>query len=86
MSLETLDTEVLKDIAQRSKGQFFQVQDTRALKSVFERINRLEKTNVKVSYYQDIKDFYHVYLKWAICCLLGALALKCTFIGNILED
>lgn len=86
MSLETLDTAVLKDIAQRSKGQFFQVQDARSLKNVFERINRLEKINIKVSYYQDIKDFYHIYLKWGICCLLGALALKCTFMGNILED
>lgn len=86
MSMETLDIDVLKEIANQSKGQFFQVEDAEALRKVFRQINRLEKVDIKSSYYQDIKDFYHIYLKWAITCLLLGLLAKCTFVGNILED
>lgn len=86
MSMETLDTEVLKEIAAQSKGKFFQVEDANALGKVFRQINQLEKVDIKSSYYQDIKDFYHIYLKWAIVFLLMSLLAKSTFVGNILED
>ncbi|SDM07714.1 VWA domain-containing protein [Siphonobacter aquaeclarae] len=86
VGLETLDTGVLRQIAGTSGGQFFQVEDAGALRNVFGEINRLEKTEIKTSRYQEVKDYYHVYLRWAIVCLLAAFACKLTFISNILED
>ena len=50
------------------------------------QINRLEKAPVRVRVSEDVRDYYRVYLHWAIVFLLLALLLKCTIFGNVLED
>lgn len=82
----TVDEGILKTIATIGNGSFFRATDTQRLHSVFAQINRLEKSPVRVRIYEDVQDFYRVYLYWGIAFLLIAMLLKNTIFGNVLED
>ncbi|GAB3986770.1 VWA domain-containing protein [Spirosoma daeguense] len=82
----TVDEGILKTIATIGNGSFFRAADARNLQRVFAQINRLEKSPVQIRVYEDIQDYYRVYLYWAICFLLLVLLLKNTIFGNVLED
>ncbi|GAB4027165.1 VWA domain-containing protein [Spirosoma gilvum] len=82
----TVDEGILKTIATIGNGSFFRATDTRRLRGIFAQINRLEKAPVQIRVYEDIQDFYRVYLYWGISFLLSALLLKNTIFGNVLED
>ncbi|NDK56399.1 vWA domain-containing protein [Pontibacter fetidus] len=81
-----LDESSLRDVAEISNGQFFRADSKDALQQVFKSINRLEKTEVSEKRFRDTKDYYQVYLKWALLLLLCWMLLKNTFVTNVLED
>ncbi|HEV7351489.1 VWA domain-containing protein [Telluribacter sp.] len=89
-SLRTLnaqvDESVLLRIAAAADGKYFRAADTSALSRVFAQINQLEKVKFRNVMYREVKDYYRVYLYWAVLFLLVALAAKSTFMANILED
>lgn len=82
----TVDEGILKTIATTGNGSFFRATDARRLRAVFAQINGLEKAPVRIRVYEDVQDFYRIYLCWAIAFLLFALLLKNTIFGNVLED
>ncbi|WP_040007078.1 VWA domain-containing protein [Fibrisoma limi] len=82
----TIDEGILKTIAGIGDGGFFRATDVGRLRAIFTRINRLEKAPVRTYVYEDVQDYYRIYLYWAIAFLLFALLLKNTIYGNILED
>ncbi|AKD04586.1 VWA domain-containing protein [Pontibacter korlensis] len=85
--VETLMDETnLREIAQIGQGQFFRADSKDALQQVFQNINRLEKTEVTEKRFRDTRDYYQVYLKWALLLLLIWMLLKNTFLANVLED
>lgn len=86
LGASTVDEGILKTIAATGNGSFFRASDTRRLQAIFAKINRLEKAPVRVRVSEDRRDYYRVYLHWAIVFLLLALLLKCTIFGNVLED
>lgn len=81
-----VDEGVLKTIAQIGDGSFFRASDINQLSRIFTQINKLEKAPVQTRVYQDVQDFYRVYLYWALLFFLVALFLKSTIFGNSLED
>lgn len=83
---QTVDEGVLKTVAAIGHGSFFRATDAGRLRAVFAQINRLERAPVRVRVYEDVQDYYYVYLNWGVGFLLLALALKCTIVGNVLED
>jgi Ca-activated chloride channel family protein len=80
------DEAILKQIAATTNGQFYRATDNTTLTHVFRQIDRLERVNVKNRRYQEVKDYYRIYLNWAITFFLTLLFLKVTFIANVLED
>lgn len=82
----TVDEGTLKTIAATGNGSFFRATDTGRLRAVFAQINRLEKAPVRVRVFEDIQDYYRIYLYWGISFLLVALLLKNTIFSNVLED
>jgi len=82
----TVDEGILKTIAATGRGSFFRAGDTRRLQAIFAQINRLERAPVRIRVSEDVRDYYRVYLRWAMVFLLIALLLKCTIFGNVLED
>ena len=82
----TLDETNLRKIAEIGEGQFYRVSDNQALEQVFALIDQYEKAEIKESRFKDTRDFYVIYLTWAVVFLLAWIGLKSTFISNILQD
>jgi len=82
----TVDESTLRRIADIGSGEFFRVTDQKALSQVFQRIDRLEKAEIKETRFKDTSDFYFIYVRWAILIFLLWLALKSTFVTNVLQD
>lgn len=82
----TVDEGILKTIASIGNGSFFRATDAGRLRAIFTEINRLEKSPIRLRMYEDVQDYYRIYLYWGISMLLVALFLKITIFGNVLED
>jgi Ca-activated chloride channel family protein len=82
----TVDETTMRRIAEIGSGEFFRAADNAALASVFQRIDDLEKAEIKETRYKDTADYYYIYLLWAVSVFLCWLFLKTTFISNALED
>jgi Ca-activated chloride channel homolog len=81
-----VDESELQSIAAAGDGKYFRAGDNNALSEVFTQINTLEKVKFRNILFREVKDYYRVYLYWAITLLLIALITKSTFMSNILED
>ncbi|CAN5356097.1 VWA domain-containing protein [soil metagenome] len=82
----TVDESTMRKIAEIGTGEFFRVTDNLALKQVFKKIDQYEKVEIKETRFKDTSDFYFIYLRWAIVLFLLWLALKSTFLSNVLQD
>jgi Ca-activated chloride channel family protein len=82
----TMDERALREIAKIGQGQFFRATSEQTLQSIFQRIDALEKSEVRIRRYRQTEDYYWVYLNWAMVMLLLWLASKSTFMTNALED
>ncbi|WP_051296268.1 VWA domain-containing protein [Eisenibacter elegans] len=82
----TIDEETLREIARIGQGNFYHAQDNKAMEKVFEEIDQLEKSEIIETRFKATQDHYHVYLRWALLFFLAWLALKSTFITNVLQD
>lgn len=82
----TLNETTLRKIADLGDGKFFRASNTNALSNIFSRINTYEKAEIKETRYKDVKDYYEIYLKWALAFFFVWLLLKSTFMSNALED
>ncbi|CAG5010579.1 hypothetical protein DYBT9275_04763 [Dyadobacter sp. CECT 9275] len=81
-----VDESELQKIAGIGEGKYFRATDNKALGNVFQQIDQLEKIKSKDVVSRDVKDFYRVYLYWAVLFFLLAIGTKSTFMANILED
>lgn len=85
-SENTLNETTLRTIADIGEGKFYRATDNQALENVFTLIDKYEKAEIKETRFKDTTDYYPVYLKWAISIFLLWIALKSTFLSNILKD
>lgn len=81
-----IDEQTMRQIAQISKGEFFRAENPNALKLIFDKISTYEKSETLQVKYVQAKDYYRIYLIWAVLFWLVWLALKTTFMNNTLED
>lgn len=82
----TVDETTMRKIADIAGGQFFRVTDNEALMTVFAQIDQFEKAEIKETRFKDTSDYYTNYLMWGIVLLLLWLALKSSFMSNVLQD
>lgn len=82
----TVDETTMRKIATIGGGQFFRTTDEDALKNVFAKIDEYEKAEIKETRFKDTSDYYSHYLMWGILLFLLWLALKSSFMSNILQD
>jgi Ca-activated chloride channel family protein len=85
-SAALMDEVELQNIAGLGNGKYFRATDNSALETVFKQIDQLEKVKSRDVLSRDVKDFYRIYLYWAVVFLLIAIGTKSTFMANILED
>lgn len=82
----TVDESTMRKIAEIGTGEFFRATDNKALSQVFARIDQFEKAEIKETRFKDTSDYYFIYLQWAVIFFLSWLALKSTFVSNVLQD
>ena len=68
-----MDEKVLTDIAKKTGGLYFRAEDTDGLKKIYDTIDKLEKTEVKLKSFAEYKEFYLYFL-------LSAFVILCIWI------
>jgi Ca-activated chloride channel homolog len=71
-----VDETMLKRIADVTDGLFFSARDSKALARVYQKINELEKTEVKVKQYSTYKELYRWFLIPGAVILLMAVLMQ----------
>jgi Ca-activated chloride channel family protein len=64
-----IDEGLLKRIADRTGGEFFRATDAGSLKAIFDRIDRLEKSEIKFSAYRRYRELFPLVLSTAAALL-----------------
>ena len=73
-----LDEASLKEIANITGGMYFRAMDTKALENIYEKINKMEKTEIKVKEYMEYNELFWWFLLPALACLLLEIILSQT--------
>ena len=67
-----VNPDLLKRIADRTGGEFFRAEDSAALRQVFDRIDRLEKSEIKTAAYRRYRELFPPVLGLAAALLAAA--------------
>ncbi|MGN0236464.1 MAG: VWA domain-containing protein [Paludibacteraceae bacterium] len=70
------DETTLQDIASITGGQYFRATDNNSLKQIYEQIDQLEKTKLRVREYAKHTDTFAPFLVAALLCLLAEILLR----------
>lgn len=81
-----VDPSTLRKIAEIGGGRFYKAGTNKALEEIFSVIDKLEKSEIKVNRYKNIKDYYDIYLKWSMLFFILWFVSKNTFLNNYLQD
>lgn len=73
-----IDEKTLKSIADKTGGLYFRAENTKGLEQIYETIDRLEKTEVKVKTFAEYKEYYLYILVPALILLILAVLLENT--------
>lgn len=73
-----IDEKTLKSIADKTGGLYFRAENTAGLEQIYETIDKLEKTEVKVKTFAEYKEFYLYILIPALMLLILAVLLENT--------
>ena len=77
-----LDEDILREIADRTNGQYFLATDTEGLRSVYEEINALEKSEIEVAVYTQHQEL----AGWLLIPGAALLFLEILILGTILRS
>lgn len=61
-----VDEELLKKIAAQTGGKYFRAETEKGLKSIYDEIDQLEKSEVEVNIYKKYSEKYHFFLWWGL--------------------
>ena len=78
-----LDEDTLKKIADITGGSYFKATNTSALKEIYQNIDKLEKTKVKVKEYMEYEELFMWFLIPGLACLLLEIILGNTRLRKI---
>lgn len=78
-----IDELTLEKIAFQTGGKYFRAENKSALKDIYEQIDKLEKTKIKVTEYSQKTEEFFVFALWAGMLLLFEVLLKTTLFRSI---
>jgi Ca-activated chloride channel family protein len=78
-----IDESTLKQIASTTGGQYFRATDNSSLKSIYQEIDRMEKTKISVQEYSKKQEEYLPFALLVFALLLLELLLRNTLLRNI---
>jgi Ca-activated chloride channel family protein len=78
-----LDEDTLKRVADITGAKFYRAQDTETLKQIYDEIDKLEKTEVKVKQYAEYNELFAWFLIPGLLLLLSEVGLGQTVLRKI---
>ena len=78
-----IDTQVLKDIAATTDGNFYRATNNRELKQIYQDIDQLEKTKMRVKKFSKLYEAYQPFAFLAILALFLEILLRTTLFRRI---
>ncbi len=78
-----IDEEILKNIADMTKGKYFRATNNQKLIEIYQEIDQLEKTKIDVTEFSKKKEEYLSFMLLAGIFLLSELLFKNTVLRNI---
>jgi Ca-activated chloride channel homolog len=78
-----LDEATLKLLAEKTEGQYFNAQDTEALKRVYAEIDKLEKTEVEGRLYTEYREVFGFPMVSGVLCILACIILDATWLRSL---
>lgn len=75
-----LDEKALTTISDMTGGKYFRATDNRTLKSIYQEIDRLEKTRMEVTAYKRYYDLYASWMIFGMIAIVGELGLGLTIL------
>lgn len=73
-----IDEGALENIAAKTDGLYFRAEDSKGLQEIYDTIDRLEKTEVKVKTFAEYRELYHYFLVPAFIILVAGVILANT--------
>jgi Ca-activated chloride channel family protein len=78
-----IDENLLKQIAETTGGQYFRATNRHKLEEIYKQIDKLEKSKIDVTRYNNRHDEYFIFILIAIGLLLVEMILRYTFFKKI---
>ncbi len=78
-----IDETILKRIADITNGLYFRAREAQALTEIYEKINQLEKTEIKVKEYRSFGELFYLFLIPGLMLLLLEIAASRTFLLKV---
>lgn len=78
-----IDEDVLKEIANKTGGEYFRATDDQKLRSIYEEIDQMEKSKIEVKEFSEKKEEYFVLALIAGLLLLFEIVMRTTFLRSI---
>ncbi len=78
-----MDEETLRQIAHTTDAEYFRATDKGALQTIFEEIDKMEKTKLSVKEFSVREEEYALWAMLALLCLLANIVLRQTILKNI---
>ncbi|MBS1261397.1 MAG: hypothetical protein MAG453_00718 [Calditrichaeota bacterium] len=78
-----IDEDLLKQIADLSGGQYFRATSTEALRSIYDRIDKMERTKVEIEHVRHWREKFYAYAIAALVLLALERVLVTTRLRNL---
>ncbi len=75
---EDLDEELLSEVARETGGKYFRAKDPEGLAFIFQTINKMEKSEIKVQKYTNYREFFRPLLFSGLVLLIVGMVLSNT--------
>ena len=80
---EDIDDSTLEQMASTTGGRYFRATDNTSLRSIYQEIDKMEKTRIQVKEYSKREELYFIFAALACCFLLVEILLKNTVLKSI---
>ncbi len=78
-----IDEEALREIAQKTGGKYFRAKSKEELEDIYDEIDQLEKTEIKVSEYIQYRELFVIFVYLGLAFLIFEMLLGHTFFRKI---
>jgi Ca-activated chloride channel family protein len=75
----------LRNIAQLTGGEYFRATDNNSLRAIYEKIDQLEKTKIKVQEFSKRTECFAPFILAAMICLFLEICLRYFALRTIAE-